>query len=59
MMINPEGFIYPCLSIKIGNVKDKPIKELLTTLNTAVLGKILKLPEEHLARVNYAVKISY
>ena len=28
MMINPEGFVYPCLSMKIGNVKDKPLKDL-------------------------------
>ncbi len=28
MMINPQGDIYPCLSLKIGNVKDMPLKEV-------------------------------
>ena len=28
MMINPEGFVYPCLSQKIGNVREKTLKEL-------------------------------
>jgi len=28
MMINPSGDVYPCLSFKIGNIKDKSIKEL-------------------------------
>lgn len=28
MMINPEGFVYPCLSMKIGNVKENSLKEL-------------------------------
>ena len=28
MMINPQGDVYPCLSQKIGNIKDMPIKEV-------------------------------
>ena len=28
MMINPNGDVYPCLSLKIGNVKDKKIIEV-------------------------------
>lgn len=28
MMINPQGDVYPCLSLKIGNVKDMPLKEI-------------------------------
>ncbi len=42
MMINPEGFIYPCLSIKIGNVKDKPIKELFNDPKYCCFRKNLK-----------------
>ena len=28
MMINPQGDVYPCLSQKIGNIKDMQIKEV-------------------------------
>lgn len=28
MMINPQGDVYPCLSLKIGNIKDRKIKDL-------------------------------
>ena len=28
MMINPQGDVYPCLSVKIGNVKDRKIKDV-------------------------------
>ncbi len=28
MMINPQGDVYPCLSLKIGNVKDLSLKEV-------------------------------
>ena len=28
MMINPQGDVYPCLSLKIGNIKDKKIIEV-------------------------------
>lgn len=42
MMINPEGFVYPCLSQKIGNVKDKTIKELFNAPNYCCFRKNLK-----------------
>ncbi len=42
MMINPEGFVYPCLSMKIGNVKDKPIKELFNDPKYCCFRKNLK-----------------
>lgn len=42
MMINPEGYIYPCLSMKIGNVKDKPIKELFNNPKYCCFRKNLK-----------------
>lgn len=28
MMINPQGDVYPCLSLKIGNVRDLPLKDV-------------------------------
>ena len=28
MMINPQGDVYPCLSLNIGNVRDKSLKEV-------------------------------
>ena len=40
--INPEGFIYPCLSQKIGNVRDKSIKELFNAPNYCCFRKNLK-----------------
>ena len=42
MMINPEGYIYPCLSMKIGNVKDKPIKDLFNDPKYCCFRKNLK-----------------
>lgn len=42
MMINPEGFVYPCLSLKIGNVKDKTIKELYNDSKYCCFRKNLK-----------------
>ncbi len=42
MMINPEGFVYPCLSMKIGNVKDKSIKELFNDPKYCCFRKNLK-----------------
>ncbi len=42
IMINPEGFVYPCLSLKIGNVKDKPIKELFNSPQYCCFRKNLK-----------------
>ena len=42
MMINPEGFVYPCLSQKIGNVKEKSLKELFNSPNYCCFRKNLK-----------------
>ena len=42
MMINPEGYIYPCLSQKIGNIKDKPLKELFNSPQYCCFRKNLK-----------------
>lgn len=42
MMINPEGFVYPCLSQKIGNVKDKSLKELFNAPAYCCFRKNLK-----------------
>ena len=42
MMINPEGFVYPCLSQKIGNVKEKSLKELFNMPAYCCFRKNLK-----------------
>lgn len=42
MMINPEGFVYPCLSMKIGQVKDKTLKELFNDPKYCCFRKNLK-----------------
>lgn len=42
IFINPEGFVYPCLSQKIGNVKDKTIKELFNAPHYCCFRKNLK-----------------
>ena len=42
MMINPEGFVYPCLSQKIGNVRDKSLRELFNTPHYCCFRKNLK-----------------
>lgn len=42
MFINPEGFVYPCLSQKIGNVRNKPIKELFNEPDFCCFRKNLK-----------------
>lgn len=42
MMINPEGFVYPCLSLKIGNVKDKSLKALYNEPKYCCFRKNLK-----------------
>lgn len=42
IMINPEGFVYPCLSMKIGNVKDKSLKELFNDPKYCCFRKNLK-----------------
>ena len=40
--INPEGFIYPCLSQKIGNVREKSIMELFNAPQYCCFRKNLK-----------------
>lgn len=42
MMINPEGFVYPCLSMKIGNVKEKTLKEIFNDPKYCCFRKNLK-----------------
>ncbi len=42
MMINPEGFVYPCLSLKVGNVKEKGIKDLYNEPKYCCFRKNLK-----------------
>lgn len=42
MMINPAGDIYPCLSMKIGNVKENTIKELFNKPAYCCFRKNLK-----------------
>lgn len=42
MFINPEGFVYPCLSQKIGNVKEKTLKELFNDPKYCCFRKNLK-----------------
>ena len=42
IFINPEGFVYPCLSQKIGNVKDMPVKELFNLPAYCCFRKNLK-----------------
>ena len=42
MMINPEGDIYPCLSMKIGNVRENSIKELFNKPHYCCFRKNLK-----------------
>lgn len=42
MFINPEGYVYPCLSQKIGNIKEKSLKELFNLPNYCCFRKNLK-----------------
>ena len=42
MMINPEGFVYPCLSQKIGSVKEHSLKELFNLPGYRCFRKNLK-----------------
>ncbi len=42
MFINPEGYIYPCLSMKIGNVKEKSLKEIFNDPKYCCFRKNLK-----------------
>lgn len=43
MMINPQGDVYPCLSLKIGNVKDKSIKEIFNSPHYCCFRKNLRI----------------
>ncbi|HIS54083.1 TPA: radical SAM protein [Candidatus Galligastranaerophilus gallistercoris] len=42
MMINPSGDVYPCLSFKIGNIKEMSIKELFNLPKYKCFRKNLK-----------------
>lgn len=42
MMINPQGDVYPCLSLKIGNVRDTSIKEVFNLPKYCCFRKNLK-----------------
>ena len=42
MMINPAGDVYPCLSMKIGNIKENSIKELFNKPAYCCFRKNLK-----------------
>ena len=42
MMINPEGVVYPCLSQKIGNVREKTLMELFNSPQYCCFRKNLK-----------------
>lgn len=42
MMINPQGDVYPCLSLKIGNVKEKTLKEVFNMPKYCCFRKNLK-----------------
>lgn len=42
MMINPEGDVYPCLSYKIGNVREKTLKEVFNEPKYCCFRKNLK-----------------
>jgi uncharacterized protein len=39
--ITPDGFIYPCLSYKIGNLKEMPLKEAINTVAAKCFRKNL------------------
>lgn len=42
MMINPQGDVYPCLSLKIGNVREKSLKEIFNMPQYRCFRKNLK-----------------
>ena len=42
IFINPEGYIYPCLSQKMGNIKENTIKKIFNTPNYCCFRKNLK-----------------
>ncbi|MDD3435939.1 MAG: radical SAM protein [Candidatus Gastranaerophilales bacterium] len=42
MMINPQGDVYPCLALKIGNVREKRLKEVFNDPKFCCFRKNLK-----------------
>lgn len=42
MMINPQGDVYPCLSLKIGNVREKNLKDVFNEPKICCFRKNLK-----------------
>lgn len=42
MMINPQGDVYPCLSLKIGNVRENSLQEVFNTAKYCCFRKNLK-----------------
>lgn len=42
MMINPQGDVYPCLSLKIGNVREKKLKDVYNDPKFCCFRKRLK-----------------
>lgn len=42
MIINPQGDVYPCLSYKIGNIKDRKIKEIFNDSKYCAFRQNLK-----------------
>jgi len=42
MMINPQGDVYPCLSLNIGNVREKSLKEVFNMPKYCCFRKNLK-----------------
>lgn len=42
MMINPQGDVYPCLSLKVGNVKENSLKDVFNTPKMCCFRKNLK-----------------
>lgn len=42
MMINPQGDVYPCLSLKVGNVREKSLKEVFNQSKMCCFRKNLK-----------------
>jgi MoaA/NifB/PqqE/SkfB family radical SAM enzyme len=42
MMINPQGDVYPCLSLKVGNLREKSLKEVFNEPKMCCFRKNLK-----------------
>lgn len=42
MMINPQGDVYPCLSLKVGNIREKSLKEVFNMPKYCCFRKNLK-----------------